>query len=87
MADQPNSFLLVTVLVLLAILLVFAMKYLSSTRQARMRFTNEGDYRELAEKAAAAQSATAASLAAVQADLAEVKTKLAAIDKVLREVA
>lgn len=87
MADHANSFLLVTVLVLLAILLVFAMKYLSRARQTRIRLENEGGYRELAEKAAAAQSATAASLAAVQADLAEVKTKLVAIDKVLREVA
>ncbi len=86
MADHAHTFLLLTILVLVTILLVFGMKYISGARQARMRFTNEGAYRELVEKAAAAQSATAASLVTVQADLFAVKTKLAAIDKVLREV-
>ncbi len=51
-----------------------------------MRLANEGAYRELAERGAAAQAASATSIAAIQADLVEVKTKLVAIEKVLREV-
>jgi len=49
-----------------------------------MRLVTEGTYRELAEKGVQAASAT--SIAAIQADLIEVKTKLLAIEKVLREV-
>ena len=51
-----------------------------------MRLVTEGTYRELAEKGVAAQAASATSIAAIQADLIEVKTKLLAIEKVLREV-
>ena len=86
MAEHANTFLLLTILGLVTILLIFGMKYFSAGRQARLRFISEGAYRELAEKGAAVQSASAVSLAAVQADLAEVKLKLTAIEKVLREV-
>ena len=87
MADHAHTFLLVTVLALATIVLVFGMKYFSGTRQSRMNVIQESRYRELAENAIAAQATTAASLSSVQADLAGVKTKLAAIDRVLREVA
>lgn len=86
MAGHANTFLLVTILVLVTILLVFGMKYLSAARQAHVRVTSEGAYRDLAEKAAAAQSASAASLAILQADLSEMKTRLGAIETVLKEV-
>jgi hypothetical protein len=86
MAEHANTFLLLTILGLVTILLIFGMKYFSAGRQARVRFIGEGAYRELAEKGAAAQSSSAATLATIQTDLAEVKAKLAAIEKVLREV-
>jgi hypothetical protein len=79
MAAHAHTFLLLTILALVTILLIFGMKYFPAGRQARA-------YRELAEKGVAVQSASAASLAAVHADFAEVKLKLAAIEKVLREV-
>jgi Tfp pilus assembly protein PilO len=86
MADHASTFLLVTILVLVTILLVYGMAYFSAARQMRVRVAGEGACRELAEKAAAVQSAGAASLAAVQTDLSEVKTRLASIEKVLRQV-
>jgi len=86
MAEHANAFLLLTILGLVTILLIFGMKYFSAGRQARMRLVTEGAYRELAEKGVAAQAASATSIAAIQADLIEVKTKLLAIEKVLREV-
>jgi Tfp pilus assembly protein PilO len=86
MAPHAPTFLLVTVLVLLTVLLVFGMKYFASARQARLVADDEDTYRDLAGKAAAAQSALAASIETVQADLSEIKTRLATIEKVLSEV-
>ena len=87
MAQHASTFLLVTILALITVLLVFAMKYFSAGRQARLRLDGENAYRALSEAAVAAQSAGAASLAALQADLAETKARLAAIETMLREVA
>jgi Tfp pilus assembly protein PilO len=86
MAEHAHPFLLVTILVLVTILLVFGMKYFSAARQENARVTREAAYRELAEKALSIQSANAASLAAVSADFSEIKVKLTAIEKLLREV-
>lgn len=86
MTGHANSFLLLAILGLVTLLLVFGMKYFSAARQARLRSTNEGGWRQLAEQAAASQAASAASLAALQADLSEMRTRLTAIDTVLREV-
>jgi hypothetical protein len=86
MAEHANTFLLVTILVLVTILLVFGMKYVSAGRQARLRVTTEGAYRELAQQAIAAQDAGAKSLAAVHGDLSEIKSRIASIEKMLREV-
>ena len=86
MAPHAPTFLLVTVLVLVTILLVFGMKYFSSARQARLLGDGENAYRELAGQAAATQSALAASQETVRTDLSEIKTRLAAIEKILSEV-
>jgi hypothetical protein len=61
MTEHANTFLLLTILGLVTILLIFGMKYFSVGRQARMRLANEGAYRELAERGAAAQAASATS--------------------------
>ena len=50
------------------------------------RVAGDDSLRQLAEKSGLAQAASAASLAVVQSDVAEVKTRLAAIEKLLREV-
>lgn len=81
-----NTFPLVTIMLLATILLVFGMKYYSAARQAQARVTREDAYRELAAAAVAAQSAGASALSMAQSDLSEIKARLAAIEKVLREV-
>lgn len=86
MGSPANTFLLPTILVLGTILTIFAMKYLSALRSDRLRLAGEGGYRDLAEKAAAAEAANAASLTTLQADLADMKGRLAAIEKLLRDV-
>jgi hypothetical protein len=60
-------------------LLIFGMKYLSAAHQARSRAMSDGAYRELAAKAVAAQAETAAALS-------EIKTRLAAVEKILKAV-
>ena len=86
MAAHANTFLLLTILVLVTILLVFGMKYFSAGRIVHARANGEEAYRELAEKAVALQAANAASQAAIQADFSEMKIRLTAIEKLLREV-
>lgn len=72
--------------VLLAIVLVFAVKYISAAFQAWAQRSNDRQYRILAEKVAAVQSDTQAAMTAVQADLAKVASSLAAVEKILQQV-
>lgn len=85
-ADRANTFLLVTILVLVTVLLVFAMKYAAAARQGRLRTAGEDGLRELAAASAAAQAAGASALASVQGDLAEIKARLTSVERVLKEV-
>jgi Tfp pilus assembly protein PilO len=68
------------------VLVIFGMKYFSSVRQAQARTAIENSARELAQKAVAAQSESAASLSAMRVELAEIKSRLAAVEKILKEV-
>lgn len=67
-------------------LLIFGMKYLSAAYQARQKAKGDEAARELAQRAAAAQSETAASLAAMKSELASIGTRLAAVEKMLKDV-
>lgn len=73
-------------LMLGTVIAIFAMKYFSSVRQAQARIAIENSYRELAQKAVAAQSENTASLSAIRAELAEIKSRLSAVEKILKEV-
>ncbi|MEP6968500.1 MAG: hypothetical protein ABI906_10510 [Pseudomonadota bacterium] len=84
MAEQ--TFFISISLVLGTILLVFGMKYLSAAYQARSRVKGEDAWRELAEKAVAAQSRNAASLSSIESELSTIVTRLTAVEKVLKEV-
>lgn len=79
-------YLLTICLPLATILAVFGMRYVSQAAQARARLANEGAYREIADRASAAQSETATTLASIQAALADVGPRLAAIETLLRDV-
>jgi len=68
------------------ILLVFGIRAFSAIQQAKVRNASDAAYRQIAEKAVTAASENTASLAFIQASLADVRTRLAAIEKVLKEV-
>lgn len=67
-------------------LIIFGMKYLSAAAQTRAKARADDAYRELAQKAAAAQSETAASLAVMKNELTSIGTRLAAVEKMLKDV-
>jgi hypothetical protein len=70
----------------LAITVIFAMRYGALAFRARMQMAADAEYKALAQDAAAAQTEMAASLAGVRAQLAAVAASLAAIEKVLKQV-
>jgi len=79
-------YLLTLCLPLATILLVFAMRYFSAVQQAKARLANDDAYQKIAETAASAQSATAAALSSIETTLTDVRTRLAAVEKILKEV-
>ena len=83
---SPPIYLFSICLPFATILLVFGMRYVSAVLQARARLANDDAYRLVAEKAATAQSDTAAVLSSIQAALADVRTRLTAVEKILKEV-
>ena len=67
-------------------LLIFGMKYASAAYQARARALNEDAYRALAAKAVNVQSESAVLLSSIQTDVSEIKTRLVAVEKILKAV-
>jgi hypothetical protein len=83
---SEHLFLLSICLVLGTILLVFGMRAFSAIQQAKVRNASDAAYRQIAEKAVAAASENTTALASIQATLADVRTRLTAIEKILKEV-
>jgi hypothetical protein len=79
-------YLLTLVLPLATILIVFGMRYYAAVQQAKARLANDDAYRQLAESASAAQSQIATSLAAMEANLTDVRTRMAAVETILKAV-
>ena len=79
-------YLLTLVLPLVTILIVFGMRYYANVQQARVRLANDDAYRKLAESASAAQSQIATSLTAMEANLSDVRTRVAAVEVMLKAV-
>jgi hypothetical protein len=67
-------------------LLIFGMKYISAAYQARLRALADDAYRKLAGDAVTAQAGNAATLSAIQSELSEIKTRMASVEKILKEV-
>lgn len=83
---SEHLYLLSICLPLVTILLVFGMRYFAAIQQAKARLANDDAYRQIAEKAAAAQSETVAALSAIQASLEDVRSRLTAVEKILKDV-
>ena len=69
-----------------AAVLVFFMKFVSAVLQARVRLAQDEAYREVATKAAAAQAETAAALSSFGPALAQIQSRLAVVEKILKDV-
>ena len=69
-----------------AAVLIFLMKYVSAVLQARVRLGQDEAYRALATTAAASQAETATVLSAVSTTLAEIQSRLAVVEKILKDV-
>jgi Na+-transporting methylmalonyl-CoA/oxaloacetate decarboxylase gamma subunit len=83
---SENIYLLTLCLPLATLLLIFFMRYVSAVLQARVRKASDDNYRQLAQTAATAQADAAAALAAISANVADLKTRLASVEKMLKEV-
>jgi hypothetical protein len=83
---SENLYLLTICLPLGTILLIFGMRYFSAVQQAKARLANDEAYRQIAAKAAAAQAETATALASIDTTLADVKSRLTALEKILKQV-
>ena len=84
MSEQMYIF---TLLVISAtLLLVFGLRYLASRQAAQARTSKEDAYRDLSAKAAQAQADAIALLAGLKAEVFGVSTRLAAIEKILKDV-
>jgi HAMP domain-containing protein len=69
-----------------ATVLVFFMKYVSAVLQARARLGHDEAYREMAAKAAVAQSEMAALLSSFGTMLEEIQSRLSVVEKILKDV-
>ena len=69
-----------------AAVLVFFMKYVSAVLQARVRLGQDEAYRDLAAKAAATQAEVAVALSSFAKVLEEIQSRLAVVEKILKDV-
>ncbi|WP_340644633.1 hypothetical protein [Phenylobacterium sp.] len=83
---SPPVFFATIGMVLGTILGVFAMRYFAIVAQARAKITEDNAYRVIAEKAVAAQAETATALDTMSVTLADLRTRLAAVEKMLKDV-
>ncbi|QDQ25380.1 hypothetical protein FNU76_02865 [Chitinimonas arctica] len=68
------------------VLIIFGMKYFSAMQQAKARFNQDEAYRQIATRMAEAQAETAAALSAINGTLTDINTRLAAVEKILKDV-
>ena len=69
-----------------AAVLIYFMKYRAAIKQARVHAEQDDAYRDLALRVAASQSGMVSSLAVLTGSLADVQTRMAGLEKVLKEV-
>jgi len=81
-----HLYLLTICLPLVVILAIFGMRYASKVQQAKVRTASDDAYRKVAEQAVATQAETATALAAIQGAMTDVRARLTAVEKVLKDV-
>ena len=79
-------FFFLGLLVLITVVIVVVVWQSFLTRRARMSIEREAAYQTLAEQAAASQQKTATETQKIAEGVEELRTRIAAIEKILREV-
>jgi hypothetical protein len=79
-------YLLTLVLPLMTILIIFVLRYYAGIQQAKAWQAHEDAYRQLAERVATVQSQIATSMAAVESNLSDMRTRMAAVENILKAV-
>jgi uncharacterized protein YbaA (DUF1428 family) len=69
-----------------AAVLIFFMKYVAAIVQAMARRATDEAYREIATKAADAQAESSAALLSVSTTPAEIQSRLAMVERILKDV-
>lgn len=83
---EPFLYLLTLAVMSGTPLIIFGMKYWSAAYQARAKAQADDAYRELAQKAAAAQADNGTALAAMRVELSQIAERLSAVEKILKAV-
>jgi|HigsolmetaGSP11D_1036233.scaffolds.fasta_scaffold01459_7 hypothetical protein len=86
MVEDSGAWMGAVVLTLGTVIIVTIIVQLTAAWKARTSLAREEDYRKLAEKATAALADSAESRKQIEAELAGIKSRLGAIEKLLREV-
>ncbi|WP_377811815.1 hypothetical protein ABNQ38_36300 (plasmid) [Azospirillum sp. A29] len=86
MTGRESYFLLVTILVLVTILLIFAMKYFSSARRGRAQSAGDAAYRDLVERTIKTQEELTATLISIRGSVTQIEGRLAGVEKILKDV-
>ncbi len=72
-------------LVLLTVLIVVVLWQVFATKRAKLSVDRKEEYRTLAERSTAAQQSTAEEQRKISEDLGDLRTRVSAIEKLLRE--
>jgi hypothetical protein len=83
---SPTIYFISMGAVLGTIILVFGIRFLQASAVAGADAAHTDAYRKLASDAVTAQAGNAATLSAIQSELAEVKTRMANVEKILKQV-
>ncbi|MBV8465368.1 MAG: hypothetical protein JO218_05425 [Burkholderiales bacterium] len=83
---SETIYLLTICLPLATVLVIFGMKYFAASQQVKAQLANEDAYRQIAVNAAQAQADTANAVAAINGALTDMGARLAAIEKILKQV-
>jgi hypothetical protein len=67
-------------------LAIFGLKYWAAAKAADAQTQTQEAYRKLAADAVTAQAGNAATMSAVQSELADIKARMIAVEKILKEV-
>ncbi len=86
MADHTGVFFLVTILTLVTVLLIFAMKYFAEARKARFGADAQARHDEMSARVIASETAVAAALDGLKEELRDLRARLTSVETLLKEV-